>query len=218
VSPNINYWHKPDKKCSICPRLTLFRRDNDLRYADWHNAPVESFGSLDARLLVIGLAPGLKGANRTGRPFTGDYAGELLYPTMIKFGFANGNYAAAADDSLKLNDARITNAVRCVPPNNKPIAQEISSCAKFLKLEINKMQKLFIFLCLGHISHKATLRALGLKISQYKFNHGAIHHLEDGRILVNSYHCSRLNTNTGRLSTKMFESIFIDIQNLLKKI
>ncbi len=195
----------PSRDCPLCPRLVAFHADNRAAHPDWHNAPVPAFGPLDARLLIVGLAPGLKGANRTGRPFTGDYAGDLLYATLLKFGLAKGSYDQRADDGLSLQDCRITNAVRCVPPQNKPTPAEAKTCGKFLKDEINSLKKLASILALGRISHEATLRALGLKTGTYPFGHAKIHDLPSGIRLVDSYHCSRYNTQTNRLTVSMFE-------------
>ena len=169
---------------------------------------------MDAELLVVGLAPGLKGANFSGRPFTGDYAGDLLYATLIKFGYAKGNYQARPDDGLEMINARITNAVRCVPPQNKTIAQEETACRPFLIDEINAMPNLKVILSLGLVSHNAVLRTFGEKLSANKFGHGAQHKLGD-LTLIDSYHCSRYNTNTGRLTTEMFEGVFTQIQTLI---
>ena len=201
----------PDKDCSLCPRLKGFIDDNRIKFPDKFNAPVPSFGSIDARLLVVGLAPGLKGANFTGRPFTGDYAGDLLYPTLVKFGFAKGVFAGHPDDGVELLDARITNAVRCVPPENKPTGEEINTCRPFLVDEIAAMKNLKVILCLGLISHNSVLKTLGEKLSAHKFSHAAQHDI--GNIIVmDSYHCSRYNTNTGRLTTEMFEDVFAQIK------
>lgn len=189
--------------------------ENQAKFPDQFNAPVPSFGGLDAKLLVVGLAPGLKGANFTGRPFTGDYAGDLLYPTLIKFGFAKGQYHARPDDGLALTGARITNAVRCVPPQNKTIAQEENACRPFLIDEINAMPNLKVILSLGLVAHNAVLRTFGEKLSAHKFGHGATHDLGNGLTLIDSYHCSRYNTNTGRLTTEMFEDVFEEIKTLL---
>ena len=194
-----------------------FRTTNRTLQPLWHNAPVESIGPLAARLLIIGLAPGKKGANRTGRPFTGDYAGQLLFPTLIKFGFALGTYAATQPDSLKLNDCRITNSVRCVPPQNKPIGEEIASCLPFLISEINAMRNLRVILVLGGIAHYAVLRALKMKPIQHKFGHGLQHKVSPRITLFDSYHCSRLNTNTGRLTNDMFFKVFASLKNSLKE-
>jgi uracil-DNA glycosylase len=204
----------PDPDCPLCPRLAAFRAENRKAFPAWHNAPVSSFGGADARLLVVGLGPGLKGANRTGRPFTGDYAGDLLYATLRSFGFAEGTYQAGreetawAGDSLRLRDARITNAVRCVPPQNKPMPAEIATCRRFLTAEIAALPNLRVIVGLGRIAHESVLTALSLKPSRYKFAHGAMHELPNGLVLADSYHCSRYNTNTGVLTTKMFESVF----------
>jgi uracil-DNA glycosylase len=207
---------EPGHDCPLCPRLAAFRAAQRSRYPEWHNAPVPSFGDLTARLLVIGLAPGLKGANRTGRPFTGDYAGALLYGTLVKFGFARGNYAARPDDGLVLVDCRVTNAVRCVPPENKPQPKEIATCRPFLATEIAAMPRLGAILALGAIAHQAALGALDLKRAPYPFRHGAIHRLPTGIALADSYHCSRYNTNTGKLTTAMFEKVFATVKRLLE--
>lgn len=205
----------PDHNCQICPRLADFRADNRIKFPDKFNAPVPAFGDLDAKLLVVGLAPGLKGANFSGRPFTGDYAGDLLYPTLIKFGFAEGEFKARPDDGLKLVNARITNAVRCVPPQNKPTGDEMKNCLPFLVDEISAMKNLRVILSLGLISHNAVLKTLGHKQSAFKFGHGVVHNMGEGLILIDSYHCSRYNTNTGRLTTEMFEDVFERIMTLM---
>ena len=202
----------PDRECPLCPRLAGFRQSNRAAFPSFHNAPVPSFGPLDARLLIVGLAPGLKGANQTGRPFTGDYAGALLYPTLLRYGFASGPYGARADDGLVLRDCRITNAVRCAPPENKPVGAEIASCRSFLAAEIGAMHRLKAIVALGLVAHNAVLAALGLRQSHAKFTHGAHHILPEGRSLTDSYHCSRYNTNTGRLSEAMFHSVFEDVR------
>ncbi|HBR68337.1 MAG TPA: uracil-DNA glycosylase [Rhodospirillaceae bacterium] len=199
---------KPDKDCDLCPRLAAFRGQNRAQFPDKFNAPVPSFGPETAQFLVVGLAPGLKGANFTGRPFTGDYAGDLLYATLLKFGFAKGTYAEHAGDGLELVNCRITNAVRCVPPENKPIPQEMNTCRNFLEHEIRGMKNLKVVLSLGLISHNAVVKTFGEKISGYKFAHGATHDMGGGVTLIDSYHCSRYNTNTGRLTEKMFEDVF----------
>ncbi len=199
----------PQRECPLCPRLVEFLATARAAHPDWHNAPVASFGPLTARLLIVGLAPGLRGANRTGRPFTGDHAGDLLYDTLGRFGFTAGGYAADPDDGLSLIDCRITNAVRCVPPENKPIGAEVNACSRFLAGEIAAMSELRIILTLGVLSHNAVLRTLGLKQSAVKFSHGALHEgLRDGLDLADSYHCSRYNTNTGRLTVAMFDEVF----------
>ncbi len=205
----------PDPDCEQCPRLVAYRHDQRAAEPGWHNAPVPSFGALDARLLIVGLAPGLRGANRTGRPFTGDHAGDLLYATLGDFGFARGSYGAHRADGFTLHDCRITNAVRCVPPQNKPNAAEIAACRRFLSAEIAAMKRLRAVLALGAIGHNAVLRAMGLKPGAHRFAHGAIHPLDEGRQLFDSYHCSRLNTNTGRLTPAMFAAVFTAIQAAL---
>ncbi len=204
----------PQQNCTLCPRLVDFRQKNAAKFPDKFNAPVPSFGEVNAPFLITGLAPGLKGANFTGRPFTGDYAGDLLYQTLIKFGFAIGTYAARANDGLKLINCRITNAVRCVPPENKPETSEIKTCGSFLKNEIEAMPNLKIILSLGLISHNAVLTSLSHKKSAYKFAHGAEHALKN-ITLIDSYHCSRYNTQTKRLTTQMFEDIFKQIKQHL---
>jgi uracil-DNA glycosylase family 4 len=192
--------------------LVQFRDDNSQDYPDFFNGAVPAFGSDDAWLLIVGLAPGLKGANRTGRPFTGDYAGELLYPTLLKTGLAQGNYGANPDDGLKLVGCRITNAVRCVPPENKPTPAEQKTCRDFLKAEIAAMQKLKVILSLGQISHNTVLSTLGARKVTYPFKHGALHELPNGLTVADSYHCSRYNVNTGVLTEKMF----LDVMTLVK--
>jgi uracil-DNA glycosylase family 4 len=194
----------PDRDCGLCPRLKDYRTANRAANPGWHNAPVPSFGDLDARVLVVGLAPGVRGANRTGRPFTGDFAGMLLYQTLPRFGLAAGTYDARPDDGLTLRDCRITNAVGCVPPGNLPTTAEIAACNPFLTAEIKAMSNLRGVLALGLVAHKAVLRAKGLRASHVAFQHGAVHALPDGLLLANSYHVSRLNTNTGRLTEPMF--------------
>lgn len=202
--------------CDLCPRLVSFRRDNEAKHPTFFNNPVPSFGSSDASLLIVGLAPGLKGANQTGRPFTGDYAGDTLFETMINTGYAFGNYAKVPTDSLTLHDATITNAVRCVPPQNKPTTEEIITCRPFLINQIEKMQSknLRILLSLGKISHDTVLKTFGLKLSAYPFAHKAVHKLPNGLTLVDSYHCSRYNVNTGRLTEAMFLEVFELIKSL----
>jgi len=197
----------PARDCSLCPRLAAFREAQREAHPDWFNAPVPSFGPDSAELLIVGLAPGLRGANRTGRPFTGDYAGDLLYRTLLKFGFAGGNYAAHPEDGLALHRARITNAVRCVPPQNRPEPAEIEACGRFLVGEFARLPRLKAILALGAIAHNAVLAAKGLRRARYPFAHGAVHELPDRTVLADSYHCSRLNTNTGRLTPAMFEAV-----------
>lgn len=197
--------------CPLCPRLVAFREEYIAREPEWFNGAVPSFGDENAALLVIGLAPGLRGAHRTGRPFTGDWAGDLLYATLAKFGFSEGTYDARADDGLSLKKAMITNAVRCVPPQNKPIGIEINTCRPFLRARIDQLPKLQTLLMLGKISHDSTIRALGLKLKDHPFGHAAQYEVSiDGRqlTLLSSYHCSRYNTSTRRLTEGMFEAVF----------
>jgi uracil-DNA glycosylase family 4 len=197
----------PASDCGRCPRLAAFRRENRRANPAWHNAPVPSFGGLDAELLIVGLAPGLRGANRTGRPFSGDFAGDLLYATLLKFDFARGNYGAEASDGFTLQNARVTNAVRCVPPENKPTGPEITSCRPFLVAEIEAMPRLKAVLALGTIAHQSVLAAAEARKSAFPFAHGARHQLPSGRWLLDSYHCSRYNTNTGKLTEAMFADV-----------
>ena len=205
---------EPPHDCPLCPRLAAYRVENRKAHGDWFNAPVPSFGRSDARLLIVGLAPGVGGANRTGRPFTGDHAGELLYGTLLKFGFAKGKYQARPDDGLTLVDCRITNAVRCVPPENKPTPEEAKTCRIFLKATIENMPKLQAIVALGRIAHEATLRAFDQKLSQFAFGHNAKHALARATIF-DSFHCSRYNTNTGKLTTEMFEAVFAQVKTAL---
>lgn len=201
----------PAPDCALCPRLKAFRATNQAAFPDWFNAPVPGFGPPDAPLLIVGLAPGLRGANRTGRPFTGDFAGELLYDTLLRFGLARGRYGAAPDDGLELTGARIVNAVRCVPPENKPLPAEIATCNRFLAGEIAAMAKLRAVLVLGRIAHEAVLRAQGLRPSRHPFAHGASAGLPGGLRVFASYHVSRYNQNTRRLTAKMFESVMGEV-------
>ena len=202
---------EPDRDCPLCPRLADFRTEARGREPDWFNAPVASFGDPTARLLIVGLAPGLQGANRTGRPFTGDYAGDLLYATLIEYGFAKGTYQARPDDGLKLVDCRISNAVRCVPPQNKPLPIEINTCRQFLVATIATMPKLRAIVALGRVAHESTVKALGLRNADAPFAHGAVHIAGHIR-MYDSYHCSRYNTNTGVLTPKMFRSVFAKVR------
>lgn len=206
---------EPGRDCPLCPRLVTFRQDWRQREPAWHNAPVPSFGADQSRLLIVGLAPGLRGANATGRPFTGDYAGYLLYATLGEFGFAQGHYAEHRDDGLSLTDCRITNAVRCVPPENKPVGAEIAACRPFLVATIAGMPQLKVILALGRIAHESVLRALGQAPATVPFRHGG-QAMVKGITLVSSYHCSRYNTNTGRLTDAMFRAVFADIRGLLR--
>ncbi len=211
----------PDRDCPLCPRLAEFRNANRQHYPGFYNAPVPGFGGLDAQLLVVGLAPGLKGANSTGRPFTADYAGDLLYPTLLKAGFATGRYGRRADDGLQLMDCRITNAARCVPPLNKPLPGEIATCRNtFLIKEVAAMPRLKAVLALGTVSHGSVLSVFGQRLSRFKFAHGARHELDAGLgghpvTLFDSYHCSRYNTSTGLLTTEMFESVVAGIRDFI---
>jgi len=184
------------------------------REPSWFNGPVPSFGDQEAALLVVGLAPGLQGANRTGRPFTGDYAGELLYGTLGEFGFATGHYQARPDDGLRLVDCRISNAVRCVPPQNKPLPAEIGTCRQFLDATRTEMPRLRAVVMLGRIAHDSTLKAFGIRAAEAPFGHGREHQAGDIR-LFDSYHCSRYNTNTGVLTEKMFKTVFANVRRYL---
>ena len=204
----------PGRDCPRCPRLVAFRQDWRQREPDWFNAPVDSFGPNDARVLIVGLAPGLRGANRTGRPFTGDYAGDLLYATLQEFGFTRGHYRADADDGFELVDCRITNAVRCVPPENEPTPAEIATCRDFLVATLKDMSKLRAIVTLGRIAHETFLAAQNAKRRDYPFSHGGAHAL-GGITLFNSYHCSRYNTNTGVLTPAMFRAVFTQVRKLL---
>ena len=197
---------EPPRDCELCPRLAAFLAGQRKAHPDWFNAPVPPFGPTTARLAIIGLAPGLRGANRTGRPFTGDYAGELLYGTLLRHGLARGHYAARPDDGLELIDTVIINAVRCVPPENRPTPKEIATCNRFLACEFEH-RPLRVLVALGRVAHDAVLLAHGLVRARHPFAHGAEHPLPGGRLLVDSYHCSRYNTQTGRLTASMFEAV-----------
>ena len=196
------------RNCPLCPRLVRFREELRDEQPDWWNAPVPAFGDPEAWLAIVGLAPGKHGANRTGRPFTGDYAGELLYGTLLKFGLAAGQYGADRADGLKLTGAVILNAVKCLPPENKPEPREIATCRNYFEAGLAALPKMRVLLALGQIAHVAATRALGLPPVSTKFGHGAENIAPDGRILLSSYHCSRYNQNTGRLDQAMFESVF----------
>ena len=198
---------EPPKNCPLCPRLVAYRAENQRQNPDWYNGPAPSWGDPDARLLVVGLAPGRQGANRTGRPFTGDGAGWLLYETLGKLGFARGTYEARPDDSLTLHDCMITNAVRCAPPGNKPETREEASCRPFLESRIAALPRLRVLITLGDVSRRNVLKALGLKATIAPGGHG-VEFAAGPYVLLNSYHCSRLNTNTGRLTAPMFEAVF----------
>jgi uracil-DNA glycosylase family 4 len=203
---------EPGSDCPLCPRLVAFRKEARQREPEWFNAPVPSFGEADAKLLIVGLAPGMQGANRTGRPFTGDYAGDLLYPTLLEFGFAKGHYQARPDDGLKLVDCRISNAVRCVPPQNKPLPVEINTCRSFLGEVIADMPRLRAIIALGRVAHDSTVKALGLRAVAAPFGHGAVHDAGAPHTLYDSYHCSRYNTNTGVLTPAMFRAVFARVR------
>ena len=206
---------QPPRDCSLCPRLAAYREAQGIAHPEWFNGPVPPFGDAQAELLIVGLAPGLRGANRTGRPFTGDYAGGLLYATLRAYGFAEGAYDARPDDGLELRRVRITNAVRCVPPQNKPEPSEVANCRRFLAAEISAMPRLRAILALGAIAHHAVLTALRFRRVLFPFEHGRLHRLPCGLTLADSYHCSRLNTNTGKLSPAMFEGIFATLSSCL---
>jgi uracil-DNA glycosylase len=211
-------FEEPPLDCPRCPRLVAFRNELRAKYPDWGNAPVRSFGGVDAGLLIVGLAPGMKGANRTGRPFTGDYAGDLLYATLLKFGFAHGTYRADPNDGLQLVDCRIANAVRCLPPQNKPLPDEFTQCRPFLQAELAVMPQMKVILALGKGAHDQILRALTVRpAGAYPFIHGRLHDLPTGLKLADSYHCSRYNTNTGRLTTAMFEDVFETIRKVIER-
>ena len=209
----------PPADCPLCPRLAAFREEARALQPDWFNAPVPSFGEMGARLLVVGLAPGLRGANRTGRPFTGDYAGDLLYATLLRFGFARGDYDRRPDDGLTLHDCVITNAVRCVPPQNKPLPAEIATCRQFLLATIAAMAGLRAIVALGRVAHESVLRAFGTRLAAAPFGHGGQHMLttaSGGAVtLFDSFHCSRYNTNTGLLTEAMFAEVFADARSFL---
>jgi uracil-DNA glycosylase family 4 len=207
---------EPPRDCPLCPRLVAFREHWRALEPAWHNAPVPSFGPVDARLLIVGLAPGLRGANRTGRPFTGDYAGDLLYATLLEYGFAKGVFRADPADGLQLVDARIVNAVRCVPPENKPTTAEIATCRSFLSSELQALSNARAVLALGRIAHESTVVALGGRRSKVPFSHGGAQDVGPLR-LFSSYHCSRYNTNTGVLTEAMFRSVFASIRAFLDR-
>lgn len=205
-----------DLNCTACPRLSDFLIEVREKYADYHARPVPPVGVKNPKLLIVGLAPGLHGANATGRPFTGDHAGIILYEMLYKHGFSNKDTSTDLKDGLKLKYCRITNAVKCLPPENKPIGDEINTCNSYLVEELKVIDKKAVILCLGLISHKAVIKALGLKQSDYPFKHGGNYSLDDGRAIIDSYHCSRYNTNTKRLTEAMFNKIFIQVKAQLK--
>jgi len=199
---------EPPRDCPLCPRLVAFRQDLRAEYPDWWNAPVRAMGDPNAWLGIVGLAPGKHGANRTGRPFTGDYAGELLFATLAKFGLAEGIYEGRADDGFRLKGAVILNAVKCLPPQNKPTPQEIATCRMFYQASLDAVPGVRMLVALGQIAHGSAVRTSGGRLATYKFGHLAEHRLPDGRLLIDSYHCSRYNQNTGRLTAAMFEAVF----------
>ena len=203
------------KLCALCPRLVAFRDENRRKEPDWFNGAVPSFGDEAGRLLIVGLAPGLNGANRTGRPFTGDFAGNLLYETLLEFGFARGRYEARPDDGLQLVDCIISNSVRCVPPQNKPTPAEIATCSGFLRARIAALPNVSVMVALGRIAHDSALTTLGFRKAAFPFAHGACHALRPGLHLIDSFHCSRYNTNTRRLTTEMFHAVFAAVRQLL---
>ena len=207
---------EPPRDCPLCPRLVAFRHDNRTAHPDWFNGAVPSVGPESAALLIVGLAPGLNGANRTGRPFLGDYAGELLYRTLLKMGLARGDHDVARPETLVLVDCMITNAVRCVPPANKPRPDEVATCRQFLIGRMEALPRLRSLLAIGRIAHDSVLDAFGLKKRDFPFVHGARHALPVGLTLFDSYHCSRQNTNTGRLTTAMFEKVVGEAADSLK--
>ncbi len=199
---------EPPRDCPRCPRLVALRAQCRAGHPDWWNAPVHAFGDPDAWLALAGLAPGKHGANRTGRPFTGDYAGDLLFATLAEFGLSKGRYDARVDDGLALDGAIIVNSVKCLPPQNKPTPQEIANCRPFFEAQLAALPGVRVIIALGRIAHDATLRAMGVRLADRPFAHGVVHRLPDRRHLVDSYHCSRYNTNTGRLTPAMFADVF----------
>jgi uracil-DNA glycosylase family 4 len=205
-----------DRSCRTCPRLSTFLDDVNERYPDYYCGPVPPFGIADARFLIVGLAPGMHGANRTGRPFTGDHAGILLYQMLHKYGFATRDHSEAVDDGLELVDCRITNAVKCLPPDNKPVGAEINTCNDFLAAELRRLPPAAVVMALGGIAHRAIIKAMGLRQVEFKFGHAALHDLGAFQVL-DSYHCSRYNTNTGRLTEPMFDAIFAQAREMLDK-
>ncbi len=206
---------QPERDCPLCPRLTALRGALRVRHPEWFNAPVPNFGDVDGRLLIVGLAPGLRGANRTGRPFTGDYAGDLLYGTLAAFGYTRGTFAADPTDGLRLSDVLITNAVRCVPPENKPVAAEIAACRAFFQATVREMKNLRAILALGRLAHETVDFTWGARRASFPFAHAAEHKISANVSLFDSYHCSRYNTNTGRLTEAMFHAVFEKIATLL---
>jgi uracil-DNA glycosylase family 4 len=199
---------EPPHECPRCERLVEYRHACRAEFPDWWNAPVPSFGDPEARIAIIGLAPGKHGANRTGRPFTGDYAGDLLFATLAKFGLSNDSYDARVDDGLALRDIIIVNSVKCLPPQNKPTPEEVRNCRPFLNDAVKALPNARIFIALGQIAHQSAVKVLGGRLPKCRFAHLAEHRMPDGRMLIDSYHCSRYNTNTGRLTAPMFEAVF----------
>lgn len=199
---------EPPRECPRCPRLVALRRDCQAEHPEWWNAPVHAFGDPDAWLVLAGLAPGKHGANRTGRPFTGDYAGDLLFATLAEFELSKGSYDGRIDDGLTLDGAIIVNSIKCLPPQNKPLPAEIANCRPYFESQLSALTNMRVIIALGRIAHDAVLRAVGLRLAAYPFVHGAVHRLAAGRVLVDSYHCSRYNTNTGRLTAEMFADVF----------
>ena len=199
---------EPPRDCPLCPRLVAFREECRVEHPDWWNGPVSAFGDPAARIVLVGLAPGKHGANRTGRPFTGDYAGDLLFATLEKFGLSRGKYQARIDDGLELVDCAILNSVKCLPPQNRPLPEEVRTCRKFLQAGVDAMPKARIFIALGQIAHQSAVKVLGGRLPKARFGHLAEHRVPSGRIIIDSYHCSRYNTNTGRLTAEMFGAVF----------
>lgn len=199
---------EPSRDCPLCPRLVAFRAEQRAAHPDWFNAPVPSFGDGGAWLAIVGLAPGMQGANRTGRPFTGDHAGPLLYDTLAGFGLSEGEFAGDPDDGVRLSGAIIINAVRCLPPQNRPTPEEVRTCRRFLEPSLEALPNLEVVIALGQIAHQSAVKALGGKLPKMPFAHGAEHRLPSGVMLLDSYHCSRYNQNTGRLTAEMFRAVF----------
>lgn len=208
MTPSVAPSTEPPRDCPLCPRLVAFREELRVEHPGWWNAPVPGWGDPQAWLAIVGLAPGKHGANRTGRPFTGDFAGELLFETLLAHGLARGSYAADPDDGLMLTGAAIVNSVRCLPPANKPTPAEIRTCRPFLEAPLAALTEVRVLIALGQIAHDSVCRALGLKPGKAKFGHLAEHVLPDGRVLLDSYHCSRYNQNTGKLTAAMFDAVF----------
>jgi len=199
---------EPSRDCPLCPRLVAYRHECRAEHPDWWNGPVTAFGDPQASIVLVGLAPGKHGANRTARPFTGDYAGDLLFATLDKFGLSRGKYEARVDDGLELVDCAILNAVKCLPPQNKPTPEEVRTCRRFLEAGMTLLPRAHIFIALGQIAHQSAVKALGGRLPKARFGHLAEHRMPDGRVLIDSYHCSRYNTNTRRLTAEMFEAVF----------